>query len=143
MCGFLIWNLLGCTSVDPERVTVSTNRAPDTAGFGSQALLAENTLYVSGQIGVDSQRGQLVPGGILSETRQVIQNIGEILRAADFSASDVVRLEIYLTNINDFETIQSLLHEFFEEPYPAVQLAEVARLPRGAQISIMAIAVKR
>lgn len=134
--------LASCAPViSPKRVIV-TESAPSPIGSSSQAVEAGNSLYISGQIGVEPLRGQLVPGGILGETQQALKNIDALLTQAGYTKRDVVRVEVYLTNMNDYQTVQSIFDNYFTSVPPVVHYVEINRLPRGAMVSLVATATK-
>jgi 2-iminobutanoate/2-iminopropanoate deaminase len=135
--------LAGCASVPIETMSIRTPDAPVTPGNSSQGILSGNTLYLSGQIGADARTGQVVPGGIISETRQILENIDAILQAVRLDARHIVKLEIFLTSLDDFNTVQSMLDSYFQVAQPAIQVVAVTRLHGGAQISIVATAVRQ
>jgi 2-iminobutanoate/2-iminopropanoate deaminase len=134
--------LASCAPMIPEKRVVVTESAPSSIGSSSQAVVAGNSLYISGQIGVEPLRGQLVPGGILAETQQALSNIDALLKVAGYTKRDVVRMEVYLTNMNDYQTVQSIFDNYFTSVPPVVNYVEINRLPRGAMVSLVATATK-
>jgi 2-iminobutanoate/2-iminopropanoate deaminase len=134
--------LTSCVTAIPDKQVVVTDSAPGSIGSSSQAVIAGNSLYISGQIGVEPIRGQLVPGGILAETQQALRNIDTLLKHAGYTKRDVVRVEVYLTNMNDYQTVQSIFDSYFTSLPPAVNYVEINRLPRGAMVSLLATASK-
>lgn len=119
---------------------IETRHAPAAIGPYSQAIEIGDTVFLSGQIGLDPNKGTLVPGGIEHETRQVLDNIREVLRAAGLGFGDVVKTTIFLISLTDFEIVNGVYGEHFTELYPARSTVQVAALPRGARIEIEAIA---
>jgi 2-iminobutanoate/2-iminopropanoate deaminase len=119
---------------------VETRQAPAAIGPYSQAVDVGDTVYLSGQIGLDPQKGALVQGGIEHETRQVLDNIREVLRAAGLGLGDVVKTTIFLISLADFEIVNGIYGEHFTESFPARSTVQVAALPRGAMIEIEVIA---
>lgn len=97
--------------------------------------------FLSGQIALDS-KGQMVSGGITAEAKQVMQNIGTLLKAAGLSYEHVVKTTIFLKNFNDFSTVNSIYGEFFTKVPPARSTVEVARLPKDALVEIECIACR-
>ena len=120
---------------------IKTNKAPQAIGPYSQAIKAHGFVFVSGQIGLDPKTNEFVKGGVEEQAEQVLKNIGEILKAAGADYRDVVKCEIFLTNISDFVKINELYGKyFFSTPKPARQTVEVSNLPKGALIEISCIA---
>ena len=122
------------------RLTVSTPKAPAAIGTYSQAVRAGDTLYLSGQIGLDPQTGQLVDG-IESQIRRVFENLKAVAEAAGGSLADAVKLTVYLTDLAHFARVNEIMSAYFEPPYPARAAVGVAALPRGALIEADAILV--
>ena len=122
------------------RSIVSTPKAPAAIGTYSQAVRAGETLYLSGQIGLDPQTGQLVDG-IENQTRRVFENLKAVAEAAGASLADAVKLTVYLTDLTHFARVNEIMSAYFEQPYPARAAVGVAALPRGALIEADAILV--
>lgn len=118
---------------------VHTNKAPEAIGPYSQAIVAGDFLYASGAIGLNPETGELVEG-IEAQTRQVMNNLREILRAGGAEFSQVVKFTIYLDSMDDFATVNEIYGEYLEKPYPARATIEVSRLPKGALVEIDAVA---
>ena len=119
---------------------IETRQAPAAIGPYSQAVEIDGTVFLSGQIGLDPKTAALVQGGIEHETRQVLDNIREVLRAANLGYGDVVKTTIFLVSLADFEIVNGVYGEHFTEGYPARSTVQVAALPRGARIEIEVIA---
>lgn len=119
---------------------ISTNKSSAAIGPYSQAVLADRTLYISGQVGMDPS-GQLVPGGVVAEAKQALTNIGEILKAAGCDYTNVVKTTVLLADINDFNTVNEVYKQFFKNNFPARAAYQVAALPRGSRVEIEAIAL--
>ena len=119
---------------------ISTNAAPAAIGTYSQAVRAGDTLYLSGQIGLDPQSGQLVDG-IENQIRRVFENLKAVAEAAGGSLADAVKLTVYLTDLAHFARVNEIMSAYFEPPYPARAAVGVAALPRGALIEADAILV--
>jgi 2-iminobutanoate/2-iminopropanoate deaminase len=119
---------------------VSAPGSPKPIGPYSPAIRSGDLLFVSGQVPVDAATGHLVAGDIGVETRQVLENIGSLLRAAGLDFSAVVRTTVFLADMNDFAAMNAVYGSYFREPYPARATVQVARLPRDARIEIDAIA---
>jgi 2-iminobutanoate/2-iminopropanoate deaminase len=119
---------------------VATAEAPQAIGPYSQAVVAGDLVFLSGQIALDPDRGRLVEGTIEQETRQVLKNLAAVLAAEGLGLDAVVRTTVYLTDLADFPRVNQTYAEFFVEPFPARATVQVAALPRGARIEIDAIA---
>jgi 2-iminobutanoate/2-iminopropanoate deaminase len=116
--------------------------APAPIGPYSQAILKNDTLYVSGQIPIDTKTGTLINHNIREATQKVLENIGELLNEADMQYSDVVKCSIFLNNFEDFKEMNDVYATFFSENPPARETVEVSRLPMNAIIEISCIALK-
>jgi 2-iminobutanoate/2-iminopropanoate deaminase len=119
-----------------------TEEAPGAIGPYSQAIESDGLVYCSGQIGLDPATGQLVDG-IEAQTRRVMLNLTAVLAAAGLSTGDVVKTTIFLADMEDFTTVNTIYAEHFKAPYPARSTVEVARLPRDARIEIDVVAKRR
>jgi len=122
---------------------IRTEKAPKPVGPYSQAIEAGNTLYISGQIGIEPATGEL-PSDFTSQVRQVLRNAEEILISAGYSKENVVRVTIYLRDLSKFGEFNTLYEEFFAgiDPKPARVTVGVKELPLGADVEIELIAVK-
>lgn len=125
-----------------ERKAVQTDKAPRAIGPYSQGLLAGNTLYISGQLGIDPKSDQLVEGGTAAQTKQALENIMAVLMEVNMSMSNIVQMQIFLTDIGDFKMVNEVYQTFFTEPYPARAAVQVAALPKQANVEILSIAIK-
>jgi len=119
---------------------VTTDDAPSALGPYSQAILAGELLFCSGQVGIDPSRGEIVSNKVEEQARQVMFNLTAVLAAADMSLSNVVKTTIYLASMNDFQAVNTVYGEFFPTDPPARATVEVSRLPIGALVEIDAIA---
>jgi len=131
--------LAQATSV--EKKVISTSDAPQAIGPYSQALKVGNTLYLAGQIALDPETNRMVEGGIEAQTHRVLQNLGAVLNAAGFSFSDVVQAQVFLANLNDYKAMNSIYAEYFNKAPPARAVVEAAKIPKGALVEIMMVAV--
>mgnify|MGYP002368205309 FL=1 len=120
---------------------ITTENAPKALGPYSQEIKVWNTLYVSGQIPFVPETMTLVSEDIQAQTRQSIENIKAIVNEAGGELSDIVKVNVFVKNIEDFDKINEVYAEYFSEAKPARALVEVARLPRDVKIEIEAIAV--
>jgi 2-iminobutanoate/2-iminopropanoate deaminase len=123
-----------------EKRAVATTAAPQAIGPYSQAVVAGDLVFLSGQIALDPERGRLVDGSIEDETRQVLKNLAAVLAAEGLGLAAVLRTTVYLTDLADFPRVNQTYAEFFQEPFPARATVQVAALPRGAKVEIDAIA---
>ena len=121
---------------------VHTPNAPAAIGPYSQAIVAGNTIYVSGQLPIDPATGLFAGSDIAAQTRQSLTNLKSILTEAGAEMSDVVKTTVYLANIADFAAMNEVYATFFAAPYPARAAFEVACLPKNALVEIECIAVK-
>ena len=119
---------------------ITTNKSPQAIGPYSQAILSNKTLYISGQIGLNTD-GILINKNIEEETIQVLKNIEEILKAADMNFSNVVKTTIFLKNFNDYSAVNIIYAKYFKNQRPAREAVEVSRLPKDVNIEISSIAV--
>lgn len=121
---------------------IHSENAPAAIGPYSQAILAGNTLYISGQIPVDPATGNFAGDDIRTQTRQSLKNIGAILEAAGFCYKDVVKTTVLLKSIGDFAAMNEVYAEVFSEPFPARAAFQAAALPKDALVEIEAVAVR-
>lgn len=124
-----------------SRKIIQTDKAPAAIGPYSQAVRAGDTVYLSGQIPLDPSTGLLVEGDISAQARRSFENLKAVCEAAGGSLNDVVRLGLYLTDLDNFAAVNAVMGEFFKAPYPARSTVEVAGLPRGAGFEVDAVMV--
>lgn len=121
---------------------ITTTNAPAPIGPYNQAVLAGDTLYISGQIALNPETGNLVLDNIKAETTQVMQNLKAILNAADMTFENVVKSSIFISNMDDFASINEVYGSFFNEATaPARETVQVAKLPKNVNVEISMIAV--
>lgn len=125
----------------PNTVVYSAH-APEPIGPYSQAILAGNTLFVSGQIAIKKSAGDLITGSIEDETTQVMINLSEVLKAAGFGFKDVVKCSIFLKDMGNFPKVNEIYGQYFTETPPARETVEVSRLPKDVNVEISCIAVR-
>lgn len=118
---------------------ITSNKAPKAIGPYSQAVILNNVLYTSGQIGLDPQTGDL-KDGIEEQVKQVMENLKALLKEADMDFSNVVKTTIFLKSIDDFTTVNQIYASYFNENPPARSCVEVSALPKGALVEIELIA---
>ena len=121
---------------------IFTKEAPAPIGPYSQSVLAGNTLYVSGQIALHSYTGELINENITEETHAVMKNLEAVLRAADFSFSEVVKCTIFIKSMDELVTINDAYAQYFKVNPPARETVEVSKLPKNVNVEISCIAVK-
>lgn len=121
---------------------ISTDKAPKAIGPYSQAVEANGTLYISGQVPIDPAIGKLVEGGIKEQTEQVMKNIGAILNAAGLNYSNVVKSTCLLSDMDNFAAMNEVYSRYYTSEMPARAAYGVVKLPLGALIEIETIAVK-
>jgi len=120
---------------------VATKLAPQAIGPYSQAVKAGNTVYLSGQIPLDPQTGELVTGDVEAQVRQVFENLRAVARASGGDLANAVKLNVYLTDMGNFQTVNKVMAEYFAQPYPARAAVGVAALPRGTTVEVDGILV--
>ncbi|MRH99140.1 RidA family protein [Kriegella sp. EG-1] len=122
---------------------ISTKKAPAPIGPYNQAVLSGNTLYISGQIPLDAETGNLIEGNIKAETVKVMENLKAVLNAADMTFENVVKSSIFLSDMNQFSDVNAVYANYFnEETAPARETVEVSNLPKFVNVEISMIAVK-
>ena len=122
------------------RQAIATDQAPKAIGPYSQAIIAGNLLYCSGQIPLDPATGALVQGDLAAQTRRVLDNVGAILAAAGTGFDRVVKTTVFLADMNDFAAMNEVYATYFTPPAPARSTVAAAGLPKGARIEIEVIA---
>lgn len=122
------------------RRVIHTAHAPAAIGTYSQAIQTGNTVYLSGQIGLDPQTMQLVDG-IEAQIRRVFDNVKAVCEAADSSLADIAKINIFLIDLGNFQLVNQIMGEYFAEPYPARAALGVASLPRGALVEMDGVLV--
>ncbi len=120
---------------------ISTPRAPKAVGTYSQAVKAGNVVFLSGQIGLVPETGNMISDNVEAQIRQVFQNLQAVIEAAGGTFANVVKLTIYLTDMGNFAKVNELMATFFSEPYPARAAVGVASLPKNALVEMDAILV--
>ena len=122
---------------------ITTSKAPAPIGPYNQAVLSGNTLYTSGQIALDPETGELVIDSIEAETKQVMENMKEVLAAAEMTFENVVKSSIFISDMHNFSKINSVYATYFNEATaPARETVEVANLPKFVNVEISMIAIK-
>jgi 2-iminobutanoate/2-iminopropanoate deaminase len=119
---------------------IYSKNAPDPIGPYSQAVLVNGLLYISGQIAIIPETEELMTGSIESETTQVMENIGSILKEASTDFSKIIKTSIFIKNMNDFTKINQIYDKYFIKNFPARETIEVSKLPKNCNIEISCIA---
>jgi len=120
---------------------VKTGKAPGAIGPYSQAVIAGGFLFVSGQIPVVPETGEVVAGSSSDQARRALINLKGVVEAAGALMNDVVRTTVYLTDLSEFASVNEVYAEFFTEPYPARASVEVSSLPKGVDVEIDCVAL--
>ncbi len=126
-----------------NRQVVSTEQAPGAIGPYSQGVSTSVLVYTSGQIPLDPTSGELVPGGIQEQTRQVMENLGAVLEAGGSGLELVLKTTCYLQDMSEFAQFNEVYAEYFTSDPPARSTVGVAALPRGARVEVEAVALRR
>lgn len=124
------------------RTVVSAQDAPAALGPYSHAIRANGFVFTAGQVGIVPGSGALAEGGVEAQTRQVLENISAVLRAADTSLERVVKTTVFLADMDDFATVNGIYAQYFRQEPPARSAVEVARLPLGALVEIETVALE-
>jgi 2-iminobutanoate/2-iminopropanoate deaminase len=122
------------------RSIVRSKDAPEPIGPYSQAVISDQLVFCSGQLGLDPRTGKMVDGGTAAEARRCLENLKAILEQAGTDLTKVLRCTIFMTDLMDFQVLNSVYAEFFSASPPARTTIQVAALPRGAKVEIDAIA---
>jgi reactive intermediate/imine deaminase len=138
---FKIKNFPTIVATTMKKTIVNTNTAPKAIGTYSQAVKIGDTVYLSGQIALDPVSGELVGGEVGAQIEQVFRNLAAVAKAAGGSLADVVKLNVFLTELKHFPLVNETMARHFREPYPARAAIGVAALPRGAQVEMDAVMV--
>ena len=121
------------------RQAIHTEEAPAAVGTYSQAVRHGDTVYLSGQIPLDPETGQLVAGSIEQQIHRVFRNLRAVCKAAGSDLDGIVKLNVYLTDLGNFASVNTVMAEYFSEPFPARAAVGVAALPLGAEVEMEAV----
>ena len=121
------------------REIIRTDNAPKAIGSYSQAVKVDRTVYLSGQIPLVPESMELIEGDMATQIRRVFDNLLAVCQAAGGELGDIVKLNVFLTNLGDFPVVNEIMAEYFSEPYPARAAIGVAALPKGAGVEMDAI----
>ncbi len=122
-----------------NKTPIHTDSAPAAIGTYSQAIQSGSLVFLSGQIPLDPSTMEIVAGDFEARVRRVFENLSAVAEAAGATLGQIVKLTIYLTDLDNFATVNSVMAEFFDEPYPARAALGVASLPKGADVEAEAI----
>jgi 2-iminobutanoate/2-iminopropanoate deaminase len=125
-----------------EKIVIQSPDAPKAIGPYSQAILAGNTLYVSGNIALDPATGNMDTLNLETETRRVMSNLGSVLKEAGMSYENIVKATIFMTDIKNYKQINAIYAEYFKDKPPAREAVQVVALPAGAHVEISCIAIR-
>ncbi|MFT7346568.1 MAG: 2-iminobutanoate/2-iminopropanoate deaminase [Cryomorphaceae bacterium] len=121
---------------------IITKNAPAPIGPYNQAVVHENTIYISGQVALEADTGKMDNANLAEETHRVMRNIGAVLQAAGSDFDHLIKCSIFILDMNEFKTINDVYASFFNDHHPARETVEVSKLPAGARVEISAIAKK-
>jgi len=122
-----------------NKKTIHTDKAPQAIGTYSQAVEHQGLVFISGQIPLDPDNMEIVAGGIEAQIRRVFDNLQAVCTAAGGSLDDIVKLTIFLTDLGAFPQVNTIMGQYFREPYPARAAVEVSALPKGVEVEMDAI----
>lgn len=124
-----------------RKTVISTPRAPAAIGTYSQAVKVDNVVYLSGQIPLDPVTGAMVEGDVRIQITRVFDNLAAVAQASGGSLKDVVKLNVFLTDLKDFPVVNEVMAQYFQQPYPARAAIGVASLPRASLVEMDAVMV--
>ena len=124
-----------------NKTIIQTNKAPQAIGTYSQAVKVDKTVYLSGQIPLVPETMELVGGDISARIRQVFDNLRAVCQAAGGELDDIVKLNIFLTDLDNFSTVNEIMATYFKKPYPARAAVGVAALPKGTDVEMDGVMV--
>jgi len=124
-----------------SREIISTDKAPQAIGTYSQAVKIDNTVYISGQIPLVPKTMEVLEGDFIDHVRLVFKNLSEIAKAAGGTLNDFVKVNVFLTDLNNFAIVNEVMEEFFTQPYPARAAVQISALPKGVAVEADAVMV--
>ncbi len=139
---FFLLYLVACQTNDTMKKTVETENAPSPIGPYSQAVWAGETLFLSGQIAIDPESGELMTSNVQEETKQIMKNLEGVLQEAGLNFSNVIKTSIFLSDMGQFSAVNEVYGSYFESDFPARETVEVSNLPKGVNVEISMIAVR-
>ncbi|MCH8105257.1 MAG: RidA family protein [Proteobacteria bacterium] len=123
------------------KTIIQTNNAPAAIGTYSQAVKVDNTVYISGQIPLDPVSMEIIEGGIEAQITRVFDNLSAVVEASGGTLKDVVKLNVFLTDLSNFPTVNEIMAKYFSEPYPARAAIGVTALPKASEVEMDAILI--
>jgi len=123
------------------KTIIQTNNAPAAIGTYSQAVKVDNTVYISGQIPLDPVSMEIIEGGIEAQITRVFDNLSAVVEASGGTLKDVVKLNVFLTDLSNFPTVNEIMAKYFSEPYPARAAIGVSALPKASEVEMDAILI--
>ena len=123
------------------KTIIQTNNAPAAIGTYSQAVKVDNTVYISGQIPLDPVSMEIIEGGIEAQITRVFDNVSAVVEASGGTLKDVVKLNVFLTDLSNFPTVNEIMAKYFSEPYPARAAIGVTALPKASEVEMDAILI--
>lgn len=132
--------LMGCANQPPDREIISSQKAPAAIGPYSQAVRVGDTLYLSGQLGLDPATGKFAGQGFEAQARQALENQKAILETSGFSLKDVVQCQVFVTDMDNYPVFNTIYKEYFVKDFPARAVLEVSRIPADGLVEIMMVA---
>ncbi|CUT01196.1 endoribonuclease L-PSP [Candidatus Kryptobacter tengchongensis] len=139
----VLFSLITISGGKVEKKIVYTEKAPKPVGPYSQAVIAGDFIFTAGQIPIDPKTNQVVQGDIKEQTKQVLENLKAVLEASGATFDDVVKVTVYMRDLNEFSAMNEIYSEYFKNSPPARTTVEVSRLPRDVKVEIDLIAVRR
>lgn len=126
-----------------QKCAIFTAKAPKPVGTYSQAVTAGHYVFVSGQIPIEAGTGEVLSGSITDKTRLIFRNIAEILAQAGCGLEDIVKVSVFMTDLNEFGAVNNIFREIFTDTPPARETLQVVALPMGVDIELSVIAISR
>lgn len=123
------------------KIIIQTNNAPAAIGTYSQAVKVDNTVYISGQIPLDPVSMEIIEGGIEAQITRVFDNLSAVAEASGGTLKDVVKLNVFLTDLSNFPAVNEVMAKYFSEPYPARAAIGVTALPKASEVEMDAILI--
>ena len=122
-----------------NKKVIITDKAPEAIGAYSQAVKAGNLIFISGQIPLDPSTMEVISSVFSDQVEQVIKNLDEIVKESGNSLNDIVKITVYLKNLENFQAVNQAMENFFTKPYPARAAVEISKLPKDVEIEMDAI----
>jgi 2-iminobutanoate/2-iminopropanoate deaminase len=124
------------------KTVIQSDKTPKAIGPYSQAVLAGNMFFASGQLGIEAATGKMIPGGVKEQAQQAMKNVCALLEAANLTIDNVVQVQLFLADMADFAQVNEVYKTIFTEPYPVRSTFQVAALPLAARMEIQVVAMK-